>query len=150
MPSGIYLGRQIMFSLSRLFCSSSGIVYLALLTLLVFLTFTFLTGPVHSIDTQSYSRWADLLISTRFNLDVYFTEIANLPSLRIVFISFVALLKLGFGAYWTTIFVMVNCLSISISGYMLMRILQIDNRGTLEIAFIFLVNILLYERFFFT
>ncbi len=147
MSNEKYLIHSLQLKSSRLFNSS---ICLAVFSLIFFLIFTYLTGPIESIDTQSYSRLADVLISANFNPNVFWDGIGSIHYyyLRFAFISIVALLKFGFGEYWTNVLVVINCVSLSMSGYLLMRLLEIDNRGLLELAFIFLVNLLLYERFF--
>ena len=140
--------QEIRLFVTRLFLSSNGIFLLALFSFAFFLAFAFLTGPVESIDTLSYSRWADLLIFVDFNFFAFANELTNLHIPYILFIFTVASLKLGLGEYWIYGLLTLNCLSLSISGYILMRILQETKVGFLELFLVFLVNILLYESFF--
>ena len=132
----------------KLFLTSKGILFLSLFSLCIFLLFVFVTGPIHTIDTQSYQRWADLLITNDFNLRAFFNEVGSIRIPRILFYSLVASLRLGFGEYWSYGLVTLNCLSLSLTGYFLMKILQKNKAGLLEILLVFLVTVVLYERIF--
>lgn len=132
----------------KLFLTAKGILYLSFFSLCIFLLFVFFTGPIHTIDTQSYERWADLLIAHDFNLRAFFDEIGSVRIPRILFYSLVAALRLGFGEYWSYGLVTLNCLSLSLTGYILMKMLQTNKAGVLEILLVFLATLFLYERIF--
>ena len=90
----------------------------------------------------------DLLIAHDFNLRAFINEIGSVRIPRILFYSLVASLRLGFGEYWSYGLVTLNCLSLSLTGYILMKMLQTNKAGFLEILLVFLVTLVLYERIF--
>ena len=93
-------------------------------------SFHFLQGPVSSPDTNTFSRWGDLLLSVDFNLlDYYSNNNFVIPSyFYTIPIMIVASLKTLFGDAWKESFLFLNllllCGSLAIS-YRILRFLVV-------------------------
>lgn len=76
---------------------------------------TIRTGIHVSVDTGTYSRWADLLIAHRFNISTYLQEQSFVvpPVLYLLWIVVVAVLKTVLGSSWMAGVVTLNWLALS-------------------------------------
>lgn len=83
----------------------------------------FAAGARVSVDSQTYSRWADTLIAMHFNIPAYLREqdVVVPPVLYVLWILVVAVLKLTLGASWTTGIVVLNWLSFASGSRVTLR-----------------------------
>ena len=74
-----------------------------------------LAGARYGVDSNTYSRWADLLIAMQFNVPAYLREQSFVvpPVFYILWILVIALLKVSLGAAWSTGVLALNWISFS-------------------------------------
>src|SRR3990172_11050814 len=99
-----------MISKSRNGLSSTIIIVLVAIIILTNCFYVFLNGPKFSPDSRYYSREADLIISSNFQVDEYLglSNASKLPAFRLVFTLFVAGLKTFLGENWAMGLLIVN------------------------------------------
>lgn len=90
------------------------------------------SGIQQSVDTATYSRWADLLISLDFDLPAYLRaqEFVAPPLTYLLWITVVAGLKTMLGSSWMTGAVVLNWIALSAGVYATIAVVRATTRST--------------------
>ena len=102
------------------------------------------SGVLQAVDTATYSRWADLLVSLDFNIAAYLREQTFVapPLTYLLWVMVIALLKIALGASWMTGVVVLNWIAVTGGAYATIEAVRSVTRSSASMllaALLFLV-----------